>query len=165
MSVSESKREVVRSLLRDLEDRVLELMCDSHEKGKRWESDVAELANSRGLVVEPSDGRGDMKINGLVVQCKHIDAIRSGETLDVSNMRPVNANDGHRGYVVGEYDVLALKHRDGVYLIPAQWMDTGNGTLAGSVRISHIQQFRNDWCVFDGNYVPPRRDEQLSIDF
>lgn len=124
---------------------------------------MATLAIERGFAVEPSDGRGDMKVNGLVVQCKHIDAVRSGDAIDIANMRPVGANNGHRGYMVGEYDVLALRHHDGVYLIPAAWLDAGDGTLASRVRTHEIDQFRDGWSVFANGYEPPARDRQLSF--
>lgn len=161
--ISDLKRRNLDGLVQEFADRIWLLLSDSHQKGQRWESEVATLATERGLAVEPSDGRGDMKVNGLVVQCKHIDAVRSGGAIDIANMRPVEANNGHRGYMVGEYDVLALRHHDGVYLIPAAWLDTGDGTLASHVRLCGIDQFRDGWSVFANGYQPPIRDKQMSF--
>lgn len=161
--VAEAKRQQLEEILRELVDRIWHLMADSHEKGKRWESEVQNLAEARSLTVEPGESRGDLKINGRTVQCKHIDASRSGDTLDIANMRPVVANGGHRGYLAGEYDVLALRHQEHVYLIPAECLKAGDGTLLGRVRLSEIERFRDAWCVFGHDYTPPRRTMQLEL--
>lgn len=163
LRISDIKRRHLDGILQDAAERIWVLLSDSHQKGQKWQADMEALAAERGLAVEPTDGRGDMKINGLVVQCKHIDAIRSADTLDIANMRPVEANNGHRGYVTGEYDVLALRHHESLYLIPAAWLDTGSGTLASRVRLSEIGQFRDGWAVFCNDYEPPSRDKQLSF--
>ena len=97
------------------------------------------------------------------MQCKHIDAVRGSGWIDISNMRPVGANGGHRGYLVGEYDVLALRHREGIYLIPSQHLKVGDGTLRSRVRLAEIQPFRDAWPVFGGDYTPPKRTTQLEL--
>lgn len=156
-------REILLEALASAEHAILPLIEDSHEKGTRWEREFSGMAADRGLAVEDGAGREDLVVAGVRVQCKHIDALRSGDTLDIANMRPVGANNGHRGYMIGEYDVLALRHGDGVYLIPATWLDAGNGTLASRIRLSLIGQFRDAWEVFDTGYAAPRRDAQQSL--
>ena len=127
---------------------------DSHRKGKAWEADFEQLARGRGLAVEPGEGRVDMKVAGLLVQCKACDRL-AGRSIDVANMRPVAANGGLRGYMRHEVDVLALRHAGGVFLIPADRMVNGDGTLRGRVRVDEIEQFRDAWGVFDADYVAP----------
>jgi len=161
--ISDIKRRNLDAMVQDFADRIWILLADSHQKGQRWESDFEALARQRSLDVDLSNGRGDTKVNGLVVQCKHIDALKSGDSIDIANMRPVEANNGHRGYMAGEYDVLALQHNGGVYLIPSTWLDAGDGTLASRVRLQEIDQFRDAWKVFFNGYKPPIRDKQLSF--
>ena len=161
--IAEAKRQQLEAILREAGERIWLLLADSHEKGRRWEREVEAMAASRGLAVEPGDGRGDLKINGRTVQCKHIDASRSGDTLDIANMRPVGANGNHRGYLVGEYDVLALRHQDFIYIIPSQQLDAGDGTLRSRVRLSEINEFRDAWDVFGEGYSPPKRASQLQL--
>lgn len=163
MSVSQSKRETLRALFGELEEKVLVLMCDSHEKGRMWEQLLAEMAASRGLSVEPGEGRGDLKINGVSVQCKHIDATRDGDVIDISNMRPVMANDGLRGYLAGEYGVLALRHKDSLFFVPASFITDEAGKIRGRVRISSIRQFESRWEVFESGYAPPSRETQHEL--
>lgn len=161
--ITETKRQQLDAILREAGERIWLLLADSHEKGKRWEREVESMAAARGLAVEPGDGRGDLKINGRIVQCKHIDASRSGDTLDIANMRPVGANGNHRGYLVGEYDVLALRHHDCIFMIPSQRLDAGDGTLRSRVRLSEIEEFRDAWTVFGDDYTPPKRASQLEL--
>lgn len=161
--IAEAKRQQLNEIMREAGERIWLLLSDSHEKGRRWEGDFQSLAAARGLAVEPGNGRGDKKINGRIVQCKHIDATRSGDTLDIANMRPVGANGGHRGYLVGEYDVLALRHHDSIYLIPAQYLDAGDGFLSGRVRLSEIEVFRDAWHVFGVDYTPAKKAMQLQL--
>lgn len=163
MSVTNMKRIRLNEILHDAAEQIWTLLSDSHQKGRQWEADMVAMATDRGLTVEPGRGRGDMKIHGMTVQCKHIDAVRCGGSIDISNMRPVEANNGHRGYVAGEYDVLALRHHEHAYMIPAAWLANDDGTLAGRVRLNEIEQFRDGWHVFTDGYLPPSRQKQLLL--
>lgn len=135
---------------------------DSHQKGMAWQSRFAEMAVARGLVVEKGEGRADWVVSGKKVQCKNIDAVRGG-MIDISNMRPVKSNGGHRGYLAHELDVLALLHLSQVYLIPRSSICDDQGVINGRVRPEFIKQFHENWAAFDCEYVPPRRDRQQTF--
>lgn len=162
-SITEHKKRLIDKVVREAVDQILLITADSHEKGRLWEEQFRYLAASQGLDVQGSDGRGDLTVNGLVVQCKHIDATRSGDVLDIANMRPVSANGNHRGYLVGEYDVLALRHYEAIYIVPSQALEAGNGTLLSRVRLSEISSYLDAWHVFSSEYVPPKRAMQMIL--
>jgi hypothetical protein len=131
---------------------------DSHQKGKRWQSEFEYECHSRGLVVEQAKGREDFVVNGLKVQCKAVDRNEGG--IDISNMRPVKSNNGMRGYLRTEADVFALRHKDSVFLIPSDVLDRGNGVLRGRVSLQEIQEFKDCWGVFSVDYVPAIKSRQ-----
>lgn len=135
---------------------------DSHHKGMAWQSEFAAIARGKGLCVEAGIGRADWLTAGKRVQCKNIDSLRGG-VIDISNMRPVKANDGHRGYLAHELDVLALMHLGEVFLIPRDAICDGSGVVAGRVSPSFIRQFRNNWAVFDAEYKPEPRARQQTF--
>jgi hypothetical protein len=146
-------------LLHRFASAVMNTTPDSHQKGMAWQSQFARIARNRGLVVEPGTGRSDLVVTGKRVQCKNIDSVR-GRMIDISNMRPVKANDGHRGYLAHELDVLALLHCGKIFLIPRDSICDERGVIAGKVSTSFIAQFQDNWGVFDVTYVPPKRDRQ-----
>lgn len=124
----------------------------SHHKGAAWESEFVAIAKSKGLVVDnPSSGRHDKEVNGMRVQCKCIDEVRNGRVC-IDNMRPVKANDNERGYMVSEYDVLALKSCGEIFIIPVEELhDTQRkGFCRSKISIESIKHFKNAWAVFDG---------------
>jgi hypothetical protein len=141
---------------------VVKIMADSHQKGTAWQLEFAALAVARGLVVDGVTGRPDLLVAGLKVQCKHIDSVRAGR-IDISNMRPVKGNDGLRGYLSHELDVLALKHLGELFLIPKASICNSRGVISKSVNTSFIPQFRDNWGVFCRDYVVPARERQQTF--
>jgi len=135
---------------------------DSHQKGMAWQLRFAELARSRGLVVDDGAGRADLLVSGKKVQCKNIDAVRDG-MIDISNMRPVKANGNFRGYLAHELEVLALLHCGSIYLIPQESICDERGVIAGRVSRLFVSQFQENWSVFDFDYRPPARDRQKNF--
>lgn len=136
---------------------------DSHEKGKRWEGDFAQECQKRGLHIAGGTGREDMLVNGLKVQCKAIDRVTGRGWVDIANMRPVKSNGGRRGYLRVEVDVVALRTRGRVFLIPADHINAHDGMLSPRVLIDDISAFENGWGVFASSYKPPKRDRQISF--
>lgn len=141
---------------------VISTAQDSHQKGMAWQSEFRKLAADRSLPVEPGSGRVDCVVSGLKVQCKNIDSIRGG-MIDISNMRPVKANDGFRGYLANELDVLALRHLGECFLIPSSAICDESGVIRGKVTTSFIKTFRENWAVFDAEYKRPARDYQQTF--
>jgi hypothetical protein len=161
-TAGEWKRKQLRDILERFEQEIMEVMADSHEKGMRWEKEFVAEAKQRGFVVEAPTGREDWVVNGLKVQCKNIDDVRCG-WIDISNMRPVKANSGFRGYLRIEIDVLALRHRGRIFLIPSSTLDDDSGRLRGRVTESEVQSFADNWSAFDRDYTPPVRDRQCDL--
>ncbi len=161
-AVSDRYRRVFCWLLQRYERSIASQVQDSHQKGMAWQSRFAEMSRGRGLSVEKGEGRADWIVSGKKVQCKNIDSQRDG-MIDISNMRPVKANGGHRGYLAHELDVLALLHLSQVYLIPRSSICDDQGVISGRVRPEFIKQFHENWAVFDCEYVPPLRDRQQTF--
>lgn len=130
-----------------------EFFPDSDQKGKRWESDFRSMCMERNLPVEPPSGREDLVVAGMRVQCKNVDESRNG-TIDISNMRPVKANGGLRGYHSGEVDVFAIRHRGEVFIVPAVSVMGTDGVVRKRVRLQSLVPFANNWGVFSNDYRP-----------
>jgi hypothetical protein len=150
-------------LLHRFSAELTKAMADSHQKGMAWQQEFMALASGRGLHVSPGVGRADFVVAGKLVQCKAIDCVNANGRIDASNMRPVKSNGGHRGYLAHEYDVLALLHLGEVFLIPSNLLCDERGVIAGSVSSSFIRQFKDNWGVFDANYIPPDKDRQQTF--
>ena len=144
----------LEALLTEIREEVL--CWDSNHKGKRWESDFAAACRERGLCVEEPQGREDLRVNGLKVQCKHIDQVQKSGRIDITNRIPVKSNGGLRGYVTSECDVLALKHVDELFLVPSATLCDDNGIIQKSVYPSSLRRFLDYWEVFETGYEPPR---------
>lgn len=160
-----SKEELRALILQELTpvvDRIIELAqqeMSSHHKGAAWELRFIDLARDRGLDVrrsQQSEGRHDLWVAGVKVQCKHIDDIKGG-CVDIDNMRPVKSQDNERGYRVGEYEVLALQCRGDIYLVPANELEDPNrpGFLRSKLRLENHQHAIGNWGVFDGQGKAP----------
>lgn len=162
MNLSAWKRQRFEELLQRFSEEMWALTEDSHGKGMRWEEEFSRMAESRGLVVDRPIGRADLSVNGKQVQCKSIDR-ESGGWIDVSNMRPVKANGGLRGYLASEIDVLALRHRGDLYLIPSEYMANDAGVLQPRVRLDRLANFASGWGVFDAGYVAPSVPRQMRL--
>lgn len=129
----------------------------SHHKGVQWQSEFGSMAESRGLTVaavRQHEGRHDLWVAGMRVQCKHIDESRSG-VVSIDNMRPVKANNNERGYRVGEYEVMALRHSGNVFIIPASELVDNErpGFLMSKVQIVRFRDYIDAWTVFSGGEV------------
>lgn len=136
---------------------------NAHHKGAAWESLFADQAIKRGLIIEKRKGtRSDLVVNGKLVQCKNIDQITGGKLL-IENARPVRSNNGIRGYLRGEYDILALLHRGTVYLIPESRLVIDDARLATQIAIESFSDCIDNWQVFDANYIPPVREQQKRL--
>jgi hypothetical protein len=158
MTNANYRLEKVDSLLSELREQIL--LMDSNHKGKRWEEEFASTCHHRGMVVEPPLGREDLRVNGLRVQCKHIDQADDAGRIDIRNRMKVQSMGWVRGYTASECDVFVLKHREEVFLIPIPCMCGEDGFAYRSVCVSSIQPFKEAWGVFDTGYVPPRRPVQ-----
>ena len=123
---------------------------DSHRKGVAWEETVEQHARGLGYTVEPGNGRNDMIINGWRVQCKHVDEERNGKVC-ISNMRPVKANGGFRGYLVENVDVFCIQHRGLSSVIPVREVTTDGIKVDQHVSTSKLKQYAERWDLF----MPP----------
>lgn len=135
---------------------------DSHRKGMRWERDFRETCEQRGLSTSPPSGREDLLVNGRRTQCKAIDRIHEG-WIDISNMRPVKANNGARGYLRSEIDVIALRSCGAIYLIPCDAVTKDCGAIRPRLRVSEIAHFQDNWSVYDFDYTPPACHRQRNL--
>ena len=149
-------KRLIHHKLDDFIDEIIELCraeFSSHHKGIQWERDFLRLAKQHNLSAEKDSkcGRGDVKVENRRVQCKHLDAHNNG-LVSIDNMRPVKANENNRGYMVGEYDVFALKHNDSVYLISATELvdNTRPGWLKNRIRICDYRHCVDNWTIFSG---------------
>jgi len=162
VNLSAWKRQQFQEILQRFAKELWELTEDSHNKGARWEEEFASMSESRGLFVCSSKSRADLLVNGKQVQCKNIDADEEG-WIDISNRMPVKSNGGFRGYLASEVDVLALRHRGDVYLIPAEYITNSDGAITRYVRINSILKFVDAWAVFDFDYVAPAVAKQARL--
>lgn len=150
---------VIQTAVSLIRSKARELWMDSDAKGRQWEQEFFQECLSRRLVIERSDGRADGLVCGLKVQCKSIDRIQRG-WIDIANMRPVKSKGGLRGYTRDEVDVFVVRHRGRVFIIPADSITPDGVRIAGSVRLSDIEQFQNNWSVFAEGYAAPRLERQ-----
>jgi hypothetical protein len=151
---------VIQTAVSLIKSKALELAMDSDAKGRQWEREFFDKCLSLGLgPIEDVSGRADGRVRSKNVQCKSIDRITNG-WIDISNMRPVKSKGGLRGYTRDEVDVFAIKHRGRVFLVPTDSICADGIHIAGKVRISDIQQFDDNWAVFDDGYISPRIDGQ-----
>jgi hypothetical protein len=162
-SASDWKEQELDAVLSDavelIKSKARELWLDSDAKGREWERQFFQQCLLRGLTIEDAAGRSDGRVCGLSIQCKNIDRIDRG-WIDISNMRPVKSKGGMRGYTRDEIDVFAIRHRGRVFLVPTDSICVDGVRIAGSVRLSDIEQFENNWTVFCAGYVAPRLERQ-----
>lgn len=156
------KRQRFDELLRRFGDDLWALTEDSHRKGARWEEDFARMAHERGFAVGTVIGRADLLVNGKRVQCKNCDMEKNG-WVDISNRMPVKSNGGLRGYLASEVDVVALRHRDRVYLIPSAVLANESGVLQSRVQTDRLGPFVDGWGIFETGYVPPETHKQTTF--
>lgn len=112
----------------------------SRAVGLGFESEFVEMCKQQGLFAYTVRGKTwDVVANGQRVQCKHKDFAEPWGGIRVAR--------GQHKYAVGDYDVLAVRHRGRVYLIPAEHLNRGDGTLATKIRVARVARFADAWSV------------------
>lgn len=120
----------------------------SRTVGLGFESDFVDLCRERGLSAYTVKGKTwDVVANGLRVQCKHKDFAEEWGGIRVAR--------GQHKYAVGDYDVLAVRHKGRIYLIPANRLDRGDGTLATKIRVANVGRFADAWSVLERKGTEP----------
>lgn len=157
ISFSMADIDTLRAMAEKFANDVWLASLNSQQKGKLWESEFESECAKRGLHVLKCNGRHDFLINGIKTQCKATDRIENGRVW-INNSRPVKANGNHRGYTVGEYEVMALKSLGRIFLIPATSLVSENSNLlADVVSIQHAEQFEGNLDIFiKRNWINPQ---------
>ena len=159
MTLDAFRIRVIQILGSGVDEHCIDKICEaaqlefsSHHKGMEWELLFCTIAEEKGLTVLSADNnRHDRIVAGKRCQVKHIDELRSGY-VSIDNMRPVKANGGERGYLLSEYDIMVLKHRDKVFIIPSREMEDVNrpGWVKSKIRIANYRAFVDQWDLFHG---------------
>ena len=118
----------------------------SRERGFQFEQDFVAMARDRGYKARriPGIRQHDAVVGSKTVQCKDKQFDEHGR---------VRIARGQKKYRRGAWDVLALRWKGDVYLIPEKLLRTANGTLLTVIRPRLFKRWINAWHVFDGQDV------------
>ena len=132
--------------------REIELLAEPpHMKGYQFEKDFLAECRSRGLDAGKASGGGhvDLVVAGRRVQCKHVTPNDAGDVF----IQP-----GQRSYYLPtDFDVLAMKSDESLYIIPMQSLPMTNGHVRIQVRPVSLTMWIDAWGVFTGDGVPQPR--------
>ena len=148
---------IVSRFLAEIADSC-ETLFSSHHKGMAWEAEFVCMCEKRGFsVTKDLPGRHDREVNGHKVQCKQIDQVIRG-AVSIDNMRPVKANGGERGYLVSEYDVLALRCSGNVYLVPSEELSDAQRQyfIRSRMVLDDFKHCISAWTIFSGEKPIPQ---------
>jgi hypothetical protein len=135
------------------------------EEGDRWVRDFMRRASGRGfdVVIAESDRLPfDCYVNGMKVQCKQRSITKSGTTR--LRLRPSRSNR-MEAYLVGDFDVLAMRFNSQIFIVPADAMRHDNGeTLKNEFSPSKYMTYLEDWSVLDVEQSARKKiDRQLML--
>jgi hypothetical protein len=163
-----TKREL-KKVLRLLR-KIVDIMGPSsgkclHGLGKQAEIEFEKMANERGFTTESHANRSlayDLVVNGRMVQVKHRKKLASGCVTLCGNRR---YGASRMAYLIGEFDVLALRCEGKWYLIPEAILRSGNGeTLINTIRPEQYEEYVDNWGVFSEAGVL-RNPNQMRLEF
>jgi hypothetical protein len=116
----------------------------SRSKGFSFEDEFVNEASARGVIAYRilKSHPYDVVANGLRIQCK-------AKTIDSDNR--IQIGKGQNLYRKDEWDILALKCRGVVYLIPANRLRSERvvGFLKRKIHSFDIQQWRDRWDLLE----------------
>lgn len=123
--------------------------------GGKFEREFVALAHKKGYRAKEVTGHKphDAVVSGVRVQCKEKQFHEQGR---------VRIAKGQKKYRVGDWDVLALRFRGTLYLIPERYLRMPGGTMKTVIKPSLFRRFIDAWVVFDG--VERQCEEQMLFD-
>lgn len=133
--------------------------------GKQAEAEFLRHAEARGLAAESHTRKSishDFVVRGLRVQVKHRISMANGR-VDLCFARRAGAS--RKAYLLGEFDVLAMRCDGKWFLIPASVLDAGNGeTLVNNIAPSKYAEYIDNWAILEGGGVS-RHPSQMRFNF
>jgi hypothetical protein len=125
----------------------------SRVQGFAFEKEFVSMAKSRGLKARRVQGQRahDALVESKRVQCKDKRFDEQGR---------VRIARGQHKYKRGAWDVLALRWKGDLYLIPERFLRAYGGTLLTVIRPRFFRKWINAWHVFDG---ATQADDQATL--
>jgi hypothetical protein len=122
----------------------------SRERGFAFEREFVEMANSRGYRAKriPGHRQHDAVVGSVRVQCKDKFFDEQGR---------VRIARGQHKYKRGAWDILALRWKGELYLIPEQVLRAAGNTLLTVIRPRLFRKWIDAWHVFDGKPITPEQ--------
>jgi Holliday junction resolvase len=129
----------------------------SRERGFQFEREFVAMAQGRGYKARriPGHKQHDAVVGAKTVQCKDKEFDEQGR---------VRIARGQKKYKRGAWDVLALRWKGDLYLIPEQLLRTAGGTLLTVIRPRFFKRWINAWHVFDGQAITAKEPLLFSLD-
>jgi hypothetical protein len=123
--------------------------------GSKFEAEFVAMAISHGYSAKQIHGSKphDAVVSGLRVQCKEKSFHEQGR---------VRIAKGQKRYRHGDWDVLALRFQDNLYLIPSHRLRMPGGTIKTVIRPRFFTRFIDAWSVFDG--AERQHEERMLFD-
>lgn len=131
-----------------------------HMKGYEFEKQFVSECRARGLRTKRPErqGRVDVLVNGIRVQCKHVTPNGAGQVFIQPGQRTWHEED--------DFDVLAMKCSGRLYIIPMGSLPKTNGHVRIQIKPSSYKRFADCWEVLDGECPSGKRcGEFLFEDF
>lgn len=158
-----SRRQKLLSAVNDIRRAlgVIETFGDPpHIKGYAFEKEFALECRKRGLrVVRRTGGHVDMCVCGKRVQCKCVTPNQLGQVFIQPGQRT--------WYEPSDFDVLAMKSNDNLYIIPMECLPKTNSHVRIQIRPSSFRRFIDAWDVFTSDKCvsePSLFDNQDGVD-
>lgn len=120
-----------------------------HMKGYRFEKEFVQACRSKGMRTrKPSrQGHVDVVVNGKRVQCKHVTE---------NNVGQVFIQPGQRTwYEPEDFDVLAMKCKEAIYIIPMSSLPKTNGHVRIQLKPRAYRRFIDFWEALAGDECNP----------
>lgn len=125
-------------------------------RGFQWETELASMAEARGMEVLNVSNKNkpyDIMINGLKVQAK---ASRDKDVIEIQPPRR-RACAVERRYLVGEFDVMAMKllQSGRMFIVPAKELEDAQlpGHVKACFRWRQLARYEDAWQVMCGAKV------------
>ena len=114
-----------------------------HMKGYAFEREFTSECRKRGFrVVRRTGGHVDMCVCGKRVQCKCVTPNQSGQVFIQPGQRT--------WYEPSDFDVLAMKSDESLYIIPVEHLPKTNGHIRIQIKPASFRRFIDAWGVFTG---------------